>query len=62
MVQIKLKDKYTSPKPATRYKSSHNDSNKKIKRNAHVGPVVKPVAERVLVVEAGTGKRKWGWQ
>lgn len=57
-----LKGKYTDHKPTGRFKSSHNDSHKKIKKISGRGTPSDPPGERVLLIEAGTGKRRWIWR
>lgn len=57
-----MKEKYSCPKTAGRFKSSHNDSNKKIKKISGRGTPSDPPGERVLILEPGTGKRRWVWR
>lgn len=62
MVQTWLKGKYTSPKPTGRYRSGHNDSHKKVKKTGNrLGVDNPPQGVRTLVIDGGTGKRRWRW-
>ena len=57
-----LKRKYSAPKVASRYKSSHSDSAKKQKKGGvRAGIPGTPPGIRTMVLEAGTGKRRWVW-
>ncbi len=58
-----LKAKHASYKPRGRYMSGHNDNNPKVKKVGNKqGLVPDPTHERVLVIDAITGKRRWGWR
>lgn len=61
-MQTWIKEKYSAPKVAGRFKSSHNDSHKKIKKIGGRGTPSEPPGERCLLIEAGTGKRRWIWR
>ena len=63
MPVIWIKRKYAEPKTAGRYRSSHGDSNKKVKKTGNkVGVSNPPRGIRTLVIDGTSGKRRWVWR